>query len=199
MARYFRSPPRVPTSTDVDECLALLDTTDRARDHILIAMAAWTGLRVHELVALDWTQLVVTEAGNIRRRVQLVAEHTKGKVGGDVVIPGRLRWKLSQYKGWCASRGLPVDGAAPLFVSRNSRRISVRRVQQVWRSVQVEVGIDRPFRMHALRHFFGTTLYAASKDIRLTQVAMRHASVSSTMVYTHVSERDVETAVDRAF
>ena len=34
---------------------------------------------------------------------------------------------------------------------------------------------------------------------RVTQVAMRHASVTSTMIYAHVSERDVETAVDRAF
>ena len=198
MARYFRSPPRVPTSTDVDNCLALLDAEATARDHVLIAMAAMTGLRVHELAALDWQQLV-TETGNVRHRVQLVAEHTKGNVGGEVVLPERLRWKLGQYRTWCARRGLPIEGDAPVFVSRNNHRLSVRRVQQVWKAVQVEVGIDRPFKLHALRHYYGTTVYSTSKDIRLTQVAMRHVSVSSTMIYTHVSRKDVETAVDRAF
>lgn len=198
MARYFRTPPRVPTSSEVETCLALLDTADRARDHILIAVAAWTGLRVHEMVALDWSQLVST-AGSVRRRVQLVAEHTKGNVGGDVVLPEKLRWKLGQYRFWCARRGLDVEGGAPMFVSRNSRRISVRRVQQVWISVQVEAGIDRPYKMHALRHFFGTQLYRATKDIRLAQTALRHRSISSTMIYTHISNRDVEQAVERAF
>ncbi len=198
MARYFRSPPRVPTSTDVDRCLAALDTEATARDYVLVAMAAWTGLRVSELVALDWGQLV-TDAGNVRHRVQLVAKHTKGNVGGDIVLPERLRWKISQYRTWCARRGLSVEGDAPVFVSRNGCRISVRRVQQLWQAVQVEVGIDRPYRMHALRHYFGTVLYKNSRDIRLTQVAMRHQSVSSTMIYTHVSNADVEAAVERAF
>ncbi len=90
MARYFKTPPRVPTSTDVDRCLAALDTEATARDYMLVAMAAWTGLRVHELVALDWRQLV-TDSGNVRRRVVLVVEHTKGNVGGDIVVPERLR------------------------------------------------------------------------------------------------------------
>ncbi len=198
MTRYFKSPPRVPTSTDVDRCLALLDTEATARDHVLISMAAMTGLRVHELVALDWGQLV-TETANIRHRVQLVPEYTKGNVGGEVVFPERLRWKLGQYRRWSARRGLPIGGDAPVFISRNHRRLSVRRGQQVWRAVQIEAGIDRPFKLHALRHYYGTTVYSTSKDIRLTQIAMRHLSVSSTMLYSHVSQQDVEHAVERAF
>ena len=86
-----------------------------------------------------------------------------------------------------------------MFISRISRRISIRRVQQVWKAAQAKAGIDRPYRMHALRHYFATTVYSVTKDIRLTQVAMRHQSVSSTMVYTHVSNAAVEKAVERAF
>ena len=198
MSRYFKSPPRVPTVEQVEACLAVLDNEATARDHVMIAMAAMTGLRVHELVALDWS-LVLTDSGNIRHRVELVAEHTKGNVGGDIIIPERLRWKLAQFRTWCARRGLAVEGDAAVFVSRNSRRISVRRVQQVWRAIQVEVGIDRPYKLHALRHYYATVLYRKTQDIRVTQVAMRHASVSSTMVYTHVTAKAVEQAVERAF
>jgi len=198
MARYFRSPPRVPTTAQVEACLAHLDTDATARDHVLIAMAGMTGLRVHELVALDWGQLI-TDGGNVRHRIVLVPEHTKGNVGGDVVLPERLRWKLGQYRTWCARRGLRVEGDAPVFVSRNHRRVSVRRVQQLWKAVQVETGIDRPYKLHALRHYFATTLYRATRDIRVTQVAMRHASVTSTMIYSHINNEDVEQAVERAF
>ena len=43
---------------EVEACLAVLDTEATARDHVLIAMAAMTGLRVHELVALNWNQVL---------------------------------------------------------------------------------------------------------------------------------------------
>lgn len=73
--RFFRAPPRVPTRADIDACLHITDTDAHARDHLLVAVAAGTGLRVHELVALDWGQLV-GEAGAVRHRVHLRAEDT---------------------------------------------------------------------------------------------------------------------------
>ena len=50
--RFFRAPRRMPTRADIDAVLRVTDTDDRARDHVLVAVAAGTGLRVHELVAL---------------------------------------------------------------------------------------------------------------------------------------------------
>lgn len=95
-----------PTRADIDAVLRLTDSDDRARDHLLVAVAAGTGLRVHELVALDWGQLVSPGgAGAVRHRVQLRAEHTKGNVGGDVVFNEARRWKVAHYRTWCARRG----------------------------------------------------------------------------------------------
>jgi integrase len=83
--RFFRAPPRIPPRADIDACLRVTDNDERARDHLIVAVAACTGLRVHELVALDWEQLV-SDAGAVRHRVRLRAEDTKGYVGGDVVL-----------------------------------------------------------------------------------------------------------------
>ena len=58
-------------------------------------------------------------------------------------------------------------------------------------------GLERPYPFHALRHYFGTAVYKLTKDLRLAQVAMRHRSASSTELYTHVGERDVEAAIER--
>jgi len=195
VSHFFRAPPRIPTRTDIDAVLRVTDADDHARDHLLVAVAAGTGLRVHELVALDWEQLV--SEGGVRRRVHLRAEDTKGNVGGDVVLNEALRWKVARYRTWCARWGHAVEGDAPVFVSRNHRRLSVRMAQEAWRAVQRLAGIERPYPFHALRHYFGTALYRATKDLRLTQVAMRHRSASSTELYTQVGERDVEAAVER--
>lgn len=143
--RFFRAPPRIPTPADVDAVLRVTDNDDRARDHLLVAVAAGTGIRVHELLALDWAQLLAA-AGAVRHRVHLRAEDTKGNVGGDVVLNEALRWKVTRYRTWCVRRG---------------------------------------------------HVYKATKNRRLTQVAMRHRSASSAELYTHVGERDVEAAVER--
>ena len=192
---YFRTPPRVPTRKEVDAVLAATDNEADARNHILVAPSAGTGLRVHELVALSWGQLL-TQSGGIRRRVELVPENTKGGVGGDIVLNSKLRWKLERYQTWCARHDLAVEGDAPIFVSRHHRRLSVRMAQVVWKRFQEHVGIERPYNIHALRHYYGTAIYAATKDIRVTQVLLRHRSVTSTQIYAHVSERQVEEAAE---
>ncbi len=138
--------------------------------------------------------------GAVRHPVRLRAEHTKGNVGGDVVLNEALRWKVARYRTWCARRGHGTEGDAPVFVSRSKdhhRCLSVRMAQEAWRAVQRLAGIERPYPFHALRHYFGTSLYKATKDPRLTQVAMRHRSASSTELYPHVGERDVEAAIER--
>ncbi len=111
-----------------------------------------------------------------------------------------LRWKVARYRTWCARRGHAVEGDVPVFVSRSKdhhRRLSVRMAQEAWRTVQGLAGLERPYPFHALRHYFGTAVYKLTKDLRLAQVAMRHRSASSTELYTHVGERDVEAAIER--
>jgi site-specific recombinase XerD len=193
---FFRAPPGVPTRTELEACLRATDNDLRARDHVLIAITAGTGLRVHEAVALDWGQLV-TDGGKARHRVELRSGDTKGGIGGDIVLNERLRWKIGKYRTWCARRGLPVQDGAPLFVSRNHRRLSVRMAQVIWKDVQTSARLERPYHFHSLRHYFGTSVYSVTKDIRVTQVLLRHLAVSSTQVYAHVSARDVEAAVER--
>ena len=193
---FFRAPPKVPSRADVDACLKVSDNEDSARDHLLIAVAANTGLRVHELVALNWGQ-VLTDTGAVRHRVALLPADTKGSIGGDIILNESVRWKLTRYKTWCSRRELAVAGDVPLFVSRNHRRLSVRMAQEVWKAVQKRAQLETIHHFHALRHYFGTEIYRATKDIRVTQVLLRHQSVSSTQIYAHVSARDVEAAVEK--
>lgn len=74
--------------------LLAADLDADARDRILVAAAAGTGPRVHELVALDWVQLV-SDAGAVRHRVHLRAEDAQGNLGGHVMLNEAQRWRVS--------------------------------------------------------------------------------------------------------
>jgi site-specific recombinase XerD len=55
--------------------------------------------------------------------------------------------------------------------------------------------IDRPVWPHMLRHTFATDLYRKTKNIRLVQKALGHADLSTTMIYTHVVDQELESAL----
>lgn len=193
---FYKTPPSMPSKEEVESVLRLTNSEDEARDHLLIAVAAGTGLRVMELVALNWDQMI-TESGKARKRVVLNPARTKGGWGGEIVLSTGLRWKIERYREWCRRKGLAVDGDAPVFMSRNHRRLSIRQSQKVWKNLQVRANFERHYGFHSLRHFFGTTIYRMTRDIRITQVLLRHRSVATTMIYSHVTARDVEAAVER--
>ena len=81
LGSYRPGAPLLPSPAPRRHPSRVTDTPSggRARDHLLVAVAAGTGLRVHELVALDWGQLV-SEGGAVRHRVHLRAEDTTGNV-----------------------------------------------------------------------------------------------------------------------
>ena len=58
-----------------------------------------------------------------------------------------------------------------------------------------KAGITKDVHPHMLRHTYATELYRATKDIRLVQKALGHAQLSSTMIYTHIVDDDLETAM----
>jgi integrase/recombinase XerC len=203
--RNGRSNNGPKTLTD-DEVKALLRATSRTeddlRDHVLLLVALTTGLRVSELVALNVGDLCGGKG--IKTVVTLRPETTKGNRPGDIVIPERTRRKLVRYLAWKKQRAEAVDEGAPLFSSRGGgpsratkgSRLSVRSAQQVFSVWQQRAGLDRRMNFHTLRHTYASTLLRKTKNLRLVQVCCRHASPSTTAVYTHPSSDELITAAE---
>ena len=57
------------------------------------------------------------------------------------------------------------------------------------------IGIKKDVHPHLLRHTFATDLLRSTKNIRLVQKALGHTSLSSTMIYTHVYDEELEEAL----
>jgi integrase/recombinase XerD len=75
-----------------------------------------------------------------------------------------------------------------LFLSHLGRRLSVRGFHQILQEHLRAAGIERHITPHTLRHSFATHLLEGGADLRSVQELLGHASVSTTQMYTHVSE-----------
>lgn len=205
MAAYVESVRRAPRTLTEREQKALLRVTGehraRYRDHVLFALALGTGLRSHELLALDVGD-VFDAAGRPRRRVALRVFKGDGRGpddGQEVLLSETLRAKLLRLRQWKVQRGESVEPAAPLFLSQRGTRLSGRQLRHAFACWQERAGFERHVSLHALRHSSCSAIYAQTKDLRLTQRFARHKSVVTTMLYTHPSDEDLVRAVEQLY
>jgi site-specific recombinase XerC len=203
MAAYVESVRRAPrTLTEREQKWLLRVTGEHSagfRDHVLYAMALATGLRAHELVALDVGD-VFDDAGRVRRRLALRVFKGDGRGEDDrqeVLLSDTLRAKLEKFHAWKVREGESLGSGAPVFVSQRGTRLSTRQLRHAFAVWQKRAGFERHVSLHMLRHSACSAVYALSKDLRLTQRFARHRSVVTTMVYTHPSDEDLVRAVEQ--
>lgn len=77
----------------------------------------------------------------------------------------------------------------PLFLSGRNKRINVRGVERMVQKYAKSAGISRNVSPHTLRHTFATDLLIAGADIRSVQSLLGHSNISTTQVYTHVTDQ----------
>jgi site-specific recombinase XerD len=161
------------------------------RDRVILELLYASGLRVGELVSLDWPDL------DLRGRVLRVV----GKGGKERMVPfGRParealeRWRAvwDELRGPVAGRSAPAsghrDGDAdqPLLLNRAGGRLtdrSVRRILDRWVEAAAIQGGVHP---HTLRHTFATHLLEQGADLRSIQELLGHSSLGTTQKYTHL-------------
>jgi integrase len=184
-----RHPVRLAGDIDVlspEEVWALVRAATSDQDGALYLMAAFTGLRRGELLALRWRD-VDFAASAIRVRASYaggaLTTPKSGKVRSVPLAPevaARLA-KLSQRDWSTDEDDLVFPGETGTFLDGSALR---RRYMQALKSAGL-----RSLRFHDLRHTFGTRMIAKA-DIRRVQEWMGHADVQTTMRYLHYAPRD---------
>ena len=169
-----------------EEVWALVRAAADAQDAALFLTAAFTGLRMGELLALRWRD--VDFAGNgVRGRASYylgqVTTPKSGKVRAVPLAPAvaNALAPLSQRPLWTSEDDLVFTGVAGTHLDGSALR---RRYKAATKSAGL-----RPLRFHDLRHTFGTRMIAEA-DIRRVQEWMGHADVQTTMRYLHYAPRE---------
>jgi integrase len=174
---------RTPDVLTVGELNALLrELTGVYR--VMVYVAATTGLRVSELLALKW-QDCDFDTGEIRLCRGIVRQHvgpmkteaSRKPVPMETVLADVLRsWRTQcayNQPGDYVFASMQMNGVQPLWPNS--------AMEKYIRPAATRVGISKRLGWHLLRHTFGTLIKSQGVDVKTTQELMRHASVSVTM------------------
>ena len=184
--RKGRPLPKVLSREEVAALIAAAGARDGVqgvRLHCMIELLYASGLRISELLALPLTALA-------RDPAYLMV---MGKGGKERLAPLNDAAR-SAVKAYLEARPALVPKghkANPwLFASRGAGgRLTARRFAQLLDEAAIHAGID-PGRVspHVLRHAFATHLLEGGADLRVVQTLLGHADISTTQIYTHVTE-----------
>ena len=146
------------------------------RDRMILELLYGGGLRVSELIGLDYGHL------DLRRGVVRVLG--KGRKERLCPIGPQAAHAVRRFRDECAP---DASLGAPVVVNRSGKRLSVRSVQIMLKSYLRMAGLPLDLTPHKLRHAFATHLLDGGADLRAVQEMLGHANLSTTQVYTHVS------------
>ena len=176
---------RLPSFLTIAETLRLLEAPDLStpqgqRDRALLELLYASGLRVSELAGLNLGQIDLT-SNEIRVR-------GKGSKERVVLIGAPAARALNAYISQGRTELLGKEKSEALFLSPYGKRLLARRVQKILEKYAVLAHIDKWVHPHLLRHTFATHLLDGGADLRVVQELLGHAQLSSTQIYTHLSQ-----------
>jgi integrase/recombinase XerC len=179
-------PKRLPNYLAPHEVEALLAAPDATvpqgqRDLAIMEVLYASGLRVSELVSLNLSNLDLRH-GELR---------VWGKGGKErLALLGQPACRaLTRYIQDGRSKLIKENRATnALFLNRLGSRLSTRSVSNVLDKYAKLAGLERRVTPHVMRHTFATHLLDGGADLRTVQELLGHASLSSTQIYTHVSQ-----------
>jgi len=160
------------------------------RNRVMFRLMLNTGLRVSEATSLRWEDVNLTSG-------KLMVREGKGAKDRTLWVDEDQLDELGEWK----ERQVKKVGELPKWVFSTLREGNAGKkmsIQQVWKTLKTyaeKAGIEKDISPHTLRHTFATDLYRETGKIRLVQKALGHADLSTTMIYTHIVDEELEGAM----
>ncbi len=188
----------LPKFLSLEESLELLNAVKNdkeskttVRDYAIITLFLNCGMRVSELVGIsledvdrELRSLTVTGKGN-KQRIVYLNEACR------IALADHLEERLGEQHKACMSRAL--------FLSSREQRISVKTVQWLVYKYLDMAGLEsKHYSVHKLRHTAATLMYQTGNvDVRVLKDILGHEQLNTTQIYTHVSNRSMEQAMEQ--
>ena len=158
------------------------DDIKTLRDKAILELLFSTGLRVSELCSLPCDLDIRKNEFSVRG---------KGEKVRVVFLSESAREAMKKY----LAKRTDMDDALFVNVSKinkenqESLRLTPRSIERIVANYAIKAGISKKVTPHVVRHSFATDLLQNGADIRSVQIMLGHASISTTQIYTHVTDK----------
>jgi integrase/recombinase XerD len=193
--RVGKSLPRPLTVQQIDELLeqpSKRQTPEAFRDQAMIELLYATGLRVTELVSLDLDSISLDGPS------PYVRCFGKGAKERTIPIHGQAVAALAAYLNEGRARLVKNKKERALFVNRRGERLTRQGFWLILRQYAKDAGIEDPVTPHSLRHSFATHMLRGGAPLRSVQELLGHANISTTQVYTQITDDHVRHVYENA-
>lgn len=186
-----RNLPKVLSIDEVDKLLSCIDTTKALgiRDAALFELIYSCGLRISEACTL--------KISNVHMNERIILVHGKGDKERLIPFGEKAAQKLTDYLTNVRPNLVKGKNVSEIFVNYQGKAISRKGVWKKFQELEKLSGVDA--KVHTLRHSFATHLLAGGADLRSVQELLGHSDLSTTTIYTHVTNEQLEKAHEKYF
>jgi len=175
----------LPEFLTVEETVALLTTPDVSkpdglRDRAILELLYASGMRVSEIMGLNM--------GDVSPAQGEALVWGKGSKERIVLVGKPALLALDNYLREGRPRLLGKRQCSAIFINRLGGPLNQRSVQRLLEEASAAAGLTKHVTPHTLRHTFATHMLDGGADLRVVQELLGHANVSTTQIYTHVTQ-----------
>lgn len=187
-----REPERLPVVLSPEEVAEILACAPSLKAQTALSVAYGAGLRGSEVVRLKTTDIDSD-------RMVIRIDQGKGSKDRTAMLSEALLAQLRQWYREARSKK-EIKPGSWLFTGYRLNHLSRRQLNRLFHQAAEAAGIDKPVRLHSLRHSFATHLLEQKTDVRVIQVLLGHKKLETTARYSHVASKtllEVEGPLDR--
>jgi site-specific recombinase XerD len=164
--------PVVLSRTEIEKMIV---ATKNVNHRLIIQMMYATGMRASELINLKWQDI---DFG----RNTIHIKFAKGKKDRIVMLSPKIKKGL---------KFLSENREGYVFISNRNKKYTLRAIEKIVDNAKKKAKIKKKISPHSLRHYFATHLLERGTDIRYIKDLLGHSDISTTLIYTKVSNRDL--------
>ena len=185
-----RKLPKILNAEEIEKVLDYWNTRyfTQQRNKVIMKLILNTGLRISEIIHLKWRDINLTSG-----KINVI--EGKGKKDRTLWVNSEVLDILTHYrerqdrvlvdKGYCACDILRV------FTSFSNKKLSPGNLRKSFYKCSLK-SIKRKASPHQYRHTYATRLLSESKNLRIVQKALGHSDLSTTQIYTHIVDEEME-------
>jgi len=184
---------KLPVFLSIEEVEKILNiktnTAYEKRNKAMLEMLHATGMRISELVNLTMSNLYLED--------NMVKVFGKGSKERIIPINDYAKEYLIDYIQYGRGELLGTKNSEYVFISSRHSKITRQAFFKILKRLCEEAGINKNISPHILRHSFATHLLHNGADLRIVQELLGHSDISTTQIYTHLSNEKLESEYEK--